>query len=166
MTFFGRANKHSLLRQGLLLAAPLSVLIAACSGGSDSSDASNDIATGNTAERDQSTPSQTDPGKLLFTQCAACHAIEANAPTKVGPNLNCILDRPAGNLADFNYSDAFKKAASDGVVFDRETLSSFITNSKAVVPGNTMAFGGVSDEERRAKIIDYLAQQCGGADDQ
>ena len=165
MIFFGTTDRFSIQKPGLVLAAPLSLLIGACSGGSDSSDANNQIVTADIGQQDEPMPIEADPGKLLFTQCAACHAVEADAPAKVGPNLNCVLDRPAGNLVDFDYSDAFRKAAGDGVVFDRETLSSFITNSRAVVPGNAMAFGGVSDEDRREKIIDFLAKQCGGNDD-
>ena len=158
-------NRLTIQRPGLVLAAPLILAITACSGGADQGNANNDIAGGAIAQQGQAKPSSADPGKLLFTQCAACHAVEAGAPAKVGPNLNCVLDRPAGSLADFKYSDAFKTAASEGVVFDKETLSSFIANSKAVVPGNTMAFGGVSDEDRREKIIGYLANQCGQSND-
>ena len=165
MTFSGMINRLTIQQPGLVLAAPLILVITGCSEGADQGNANNDIAGGDIAQQGQAKPSSADPGKLLFTQCAACHAVEADAPAKVGPNLNCVLDRPAGSLADFKYSDAFKTAASEGVVFDKETLSSFITNSKAVVPGNTMAFGGVSDEDRREKIIGYLANQCGQSND-
>jgi cytochrome c len=100
------------------------------------------------------------PGKLQFLQCAACHAVEAGAPPKVGPNLHCVIGRKAGSLAEFDYSGAFETPAAQGLTWDRDTLLSFMEKPMEVIPGNAMAFGGVAKVEDREAIADYLQQMC------
>lgn len=100
------------------------------------------------------------PGKLQFLQCAACHAVEADAPPKVGPNLHCVVGRKAGSLAGFDYSAAFQGAAEQGLTWDRTTLLTFLEKPMEVVPGNAMAFGGVAKVQDREAIADYLQQMC------
>lgn len=137
------------------------LFLAACSGAGDGGDAqqkSAETPPANTAL--PTTQAKAQPGKILFLQCAACHAVAAGAPTKVGPNLHCVIGRQAGSLVDHKYSAAFHEAAATGLTWDRATLSLFIENSKAIVPNNSMAFGGVSDAEKREDIIDYLASEC------
>lgn len=137
------------------------LFLAACSGASDSGDAAQESVEtppANTAL--PTTQAKAQPGKILFLQCAACHAVTADAPTKVGPNLHCVIGRQAGSVAEHKYSAAFQEAATTGLTWDRATLSLFIENSRAIVPNNSMAFGGVADAEKREDIIDYLASEC------
>jgi len=100
------------------------------------------------------------PGKILFLQCSACHAITPDAPAKVGPNLHCVIGKQAGAREGFAYSAGFVAAAKNGLAWDRGTLSDFIASPGEIVPGNSMAFGGVADEEKRGAIIDHLADTC------
>lgn len=92
-------------------------------------------------------------GKLAFnTSCRTCHS-GREGDNRLGPNLHDIIGRKAGS-AEYSYSPAM---ASSDVVWDAETLDRFIENPEAVVPGNNMKpYGGISDDEVRASIVDYL----------
>lgn len=136
--------------------------LAACNAESESSEA----AASTPAESAKPAPQQAAasanaPGKLQFLQCAACHAVEAQAAPKVGPNLHCVIGRQAAALEEFNYSTAFKQAASNGLTWDRDTMLSFLEKPMELVPGNAMAFGGVADANNREAIVDYLIAACG-----
>src|SRR5262245_66599597 len=41
-----------------------------------------------------------------FQRCSACHAVTANAPAGVGPNLHGVFGRRAGSGPGFDCSDA------------------------------------------------------------
>ncbi|WP_394728796.1 c-type cytochrome [Altererythrobacter sp. GH1-8] len=140
----------------------LALALVAC--GSDASQP-DDTESQTAIAAEPSAPAETlasadAPGKLQFLQCASCHAVEPQAPPKVGPNLHCVIGRQAGALEEFNYSTAFKQAANDGLTWDRETMLSFLEKPMALVPGNAMAFGGVPSAENREAIADYLQATC------
>lgn len=149
------------LSQALLPA----LFLVACSGAGDNDDvAQRGFESPAASGLLPTAQAQAQPGKILFLQCAACHAVKAGAPSKTGPNLHCVIGRQAGSLAEHEYSNAFQEAAARGLTWDRANLSSFIENSKAIVPNNSMAFGGVADAEKQLDIIDYLASECGTDD--
>ena len=92
-------------------------------------------------------------GAQIFKKCAVCHAIGPNATTKVGPELNGIVGRPAGSIADYPYSDAMRNA---GLTWDEATLRTYIHNPKAVVKGTKMAFPGIKGDSDVDDLIAYL----------
>ncbi|WP_404400998.1 c-type cytochrome [Pelagibacterium halotolerans] len=94
-------------------------------------------------------------GERVFARCMACHKVGPGAANAIGPMLNGIVDRPAGSLPDFNYSDAMK---TSDLVWDVETLMVFLESPQQFLPGTRMAFPGLPDEEDRANVIAYLAQ--------
>ncbi len=71
-----------------------------------------------------------------------------------GPPLRGVYGRPAGSVTDFSYSRAFKRALH-GVVWNRETLDAWITDSQKRVPGALMFYKQPAPEIRR-QIITYL----------
>ncbi|MBL8587154.1 MAG: cytochrome c family protein [Methylobacteriaceae bacterium] len=85
--------------------------------------------------------------------CAACHTFDKGGPNRVGPNLYGVVTRPVASVAGFGYSDALK---GKGGAWSFEALDAFLTNPKAAVPNNKMAWAGEKDAAKRADIIVYL----------
>lgn len=92
----------------------------------------------------------------VFKKCSACH--NADKPeNKIGPNLVGIIGRRAGSMASYEaYSDAMKKAGSDGLVWDKETLAKYLAAPKTLVPGNKMTFTGLKSQQDIDDVISYL----------
>lgn len=92
-------------------------------------------------------------GKLLFIQCRACHDVQAGQPDKVGPNLAGILGRKVAAQPGFGYSPALRAAS---FIWDRASLDRWLEKPSAVVPGNAMAFAGITEAKDRAALLTYL----------
>jgi cytochrome c len=95
-------------------------------------------------------------GEKIFTQkCKVCHQIGEGAKNFVGPELNGLIGRKTGAVADYNYSDANKNS---GIVWDESNLKAYLANPKAMIPGTKMIFSGLSKESDRDNLVAYLAQ--------
>ena len=97
---------------------------------------------------------QGDPGRgeKRFEECASCHSIAADE-NGVGPALKGIINRKAASVEDFRYSPAMQRS---GITWTAETLDTFISDPQKMVPGNRMAYAGMSDAADRADLISYL----------
>ncbi len=91
-------------------------------------------------------------GARTFNQCKACHTLEAGK-NRVGPNLHGIVGAPSGAVEGFRYSRALSEA---NLTWDAETLTAFLANPREMVPGNRMAFRGLSDPQDIADLIAYI----------
>ena len=91
-------------------------------------------------------------GEAKFQDCAACHKLLAGI-NEVGPSLNGIFGRSAGELASFRYSPAIKRS---GITWTPETLEAYLADPQKIVPGNRMPYAGLTDAEARADLIAYL----------
>ena len=91
-------------------------------------------------------------GEKRFEECATCHSTEPGV-NNVGPSLNGVLGRKAGEFADFRYSPALKRS---GITWTLQTLDAFIADPQKEVPGNRMPFAGMPDAADRADLIAYL----------
>lgn len=100
-------------------------------------------------------------GEDVFRKCRACHDAGPGARNKLGPILNGIVGRKAASVEGYNYSPANKKAGQDGWVWTDVNLDKYLTNPRAVMPGNRMSFAGLTDEQDRADVIAYLKTQTG-----
>jgi cytochrome c len=96
-------------------------------------------------------PAQVAPKS--FGQCSRCHNVAADGKNKQGPRLHKIFGAPAGKVAGFKYSVALIEAAPR---WDEKTLDAWITNPKALIPGNKMKYGGEKDAAKRTDIIAWL----------
>ena len=92
-------------------------------------------------------------GKAVFNQCKACHQVGPEAKNGVGPVLNGIVGRKAGEFPGYNYSDANKNS---GLTWDEATLRSYLPDPKAKVPGTKMIFPGIKREKQLDDLMAYL----------
>jgi cytochrome c len=90
-------------------------------------------------------------GKIVYQACQACHSIDEN---DLGPKHRGVVGRPAGSIADYNYSAALK---GSGLTWDPVTLDRWLTNPSALVPSTKMFFK-LDDPQSRADVIAYLAE--------
>jgi cytochrome c len=96
-----------------------------------------------------------EAGEKVFAKCRPCHMIGEGARNTVGPNLNGIVGRHSGVVADYNYSDANKES---GIVWDVANLKEYLKNPKAKVPGTKMIFAGLAKDEDIDNLIAFLSK--------
>jgi cytochrome c len=156
-------------KMGLPLVAFLAV--AACSGGEKAPEApaadTNTTAAAPAADAPAADPAAAGPvtfasltgsaeaGEKVFKQCMACHSVKAGE-NKVGPSMNGIVGRPAGQVAGYNYSAANKNS---GKTWDEETMFAYLEAPQRAIPGTKMAFAGLKKPQDRADVIAYLKLQ-------
>jgi cytochrome c len=92
-------------------------------------------------------------GKLLFGRCLSCHQVGPYARGGFGPQLQGVIGRKAAATTDFKYSEAMKKSA---LVWDEKTLAAFMRAPHDVVPGTSMRFWGIKDEQQIADLLSYM----------
>ena len=96
-------------------------------------------------------------GEKVFKKCKACHKIGIDAKHGTGPHLNNIYGRVAGGLKDYRkYSKNIKSAGESGLIWDLESLSSFIENPKKYLVGTKMNFKGIKKSSDRTALLEYL----------
>lgn len=89
-----------------------------------------------------------------LTRCLVCHHFEASTPVSVAPSLRNIVGRKIGGDTYDKYSSGMRKTTG---VWNKETLSAFISNPEYVVPGTTMPNLGLTSKEVK-DIVDLLAK--------
>jgi cytochrome c len=97
-----------------------------------------------------------EKGKDLFmtNACVACHGVTKEDTMKVGPSLFGVVGRKAGTGQSLlGASENLKKY---GVTWNTETLSEFLADPNAKVPGTPMS-GQLIDPQQRADVIAYLS---------
>lgn len=96
-----------------------------------------------------------DPGAgaAVFKMCAACHSDEKNGPHKVGNNLWNIVGSPKAAHPDYRYSQALR---AKGGTWSYRELAEYLHNPRTSVPGTSMAFAGIRDNQRMANLLAYM----------
>ena len=97
--------------------------------------------------------------KQFLTSCGVCQTAGAGEAHRQGPNLHGVYGRPAGSVADFEYSDALR---AGGWTWTEETLDPRIENAQAAHPGTIMNYRQ-RDPEKRKLLIGYLKSLSGEA---
>lgn len=92
-------------------------------------------------------------GAAVFKMCAACHADEKNGPHKVGNNLWGIVGSPKAARPDYRYSQALR---AKGGTWSYRELAEYLHNPRTSVPGTSMAFAGIRNNERMANLLAYM----------
>lgn len=91
-------------------------------------------------------------GDVFATECSECHSTKPGK-NKKGPSLFEALNRPAGAISDFAYSDAMKKS---GITWTPEKLQAYLLAPKKAVPGGKMKYDGL-DPAEFADLLAYLS---------
>jgi len=91
--------------------------------------------------------------ELFKSRCGICHSPEPGT-NKIGPSLFNVVNRPAGSIQDFSYSDANRHS---GIVWNTAALDRYLTAPQAMVPGTKMTFPGIKDDHQREEVIAYLS---------
>jgi len=99
-------------------------------------------------------------GAQQFYACRICHTVADGAPHLIGPNLWNIVNRRKASEPGFRYSQALRDR---GGIWTYAELAAYLHDPRAFVPGTSMAFRGISDEERLANILAYLRTLSGAA---
>lgn len=100
--------------------------------------------------RNKYSPSQNSSGAELYHQCNSCHQND-----QVAPDLTSVVNRKVAS-SDYKYSPAMSSFAERNKIWTRNLLGQFLTNPQQTVPGTTMSFKGVKDEQLRWSLIEYL----------
>jgi len=88
--------------------------------------------------------------------CGFCHYTAADAPHRIGPNLNGIIGRRVGSKDKYFYTEVFRDAAKDGKIWTEESLDAFIADPAGTYPGNRMRYAPVTDPAKRERILKYI----------
>src|SRR5689334_9024584 len=92
-------------------------------------------------------------GAAVFKRCAVCHTADKGGGDGLGPNLFGVVGRKAATRSGYAYSAPLQKA---GLVWNEATLTKWVAGPARVVPGNKMAFPGITSKKQQADVVAYL----------
>lgn len=92
-------------------------------------------------------------GEAAFRKCASCHQVGKYAQAGYGPHLNAIVGRKAASTSGYRYSEAMKRS---GLVWTEANLAAYLRAPHDVVPGTSMRFWGIKDEQQVADLLAYM----------
>lgn len=93
-----------------------------------------------------------ESGRRVAVPCWTCHDLAGHVK-KVGPSLLGVYGRASGRAPDYSASPAMLGAM---IVWDDRSLSAFLSNPSAFVPGNRMVSPGVGDPASLRDLLFYL----------
>ncbi len=91
-------------------------------------------------------------GEQVYQRCIGCHSMDRN---RTGPRHCGLIGRQAGSVRGYDYSSAM---AESDIVWDEHSLDTFLKSPLTVIPGTTMGFSGVAQNQDRRDLIAYLKQ--------
>ena len=113
--------------------------------------------------------SNVEEGERMATaNCGSCHDLSAKKINKKGPYLWGIVNRRAGMIDGFSYSEAFRQFAdSRKFSWSEVNLDMLITDPDQLIPGtrmaqkesdseHTKAFEGMQNLDNRRELIVFL----------
>ena len=92
-------------------------------------------------------------GAVVFKRCAVCHTNDKGGGDGLGPNLFGVVGRKAATRSGYAYSGPLQRA---GVIWSEATLTKWVAGPARMVPGNKMAFPGVTSKKQQADVVAYL----------
>lgn len=91
-------------------------------------------------------------GNNLVMQCRTCHGFERGA-AGLGPSLFGLFGRKAGSVDGYPYSPALADA---GFYWTPRALDAWLAQPGRFLPGNSMAYAGLRNQEDRDALIASL----------
>jgi cytochrome c len=92
-------------------------------------------------------------GKNIAQRCLQCHTLNKGEPSKIGPNLYGVVDRPRASFPGFSYSSAMK---AKGGTWTYDELFKFLHSPGAYINGTKMSFAGLRNAQDRINVIAFL----------
>lgn len=93
------------------------------------------------------------PGRSAYeARCRTCHGGSARADVQLGPSLAGLIGARAASQDSGVHSRAMAESA---IVWDRESLRSFLSDPQRAVPGTLMSVA-VTDRDELERLLDYL----------
>jgi cytochrome c len=93
-------------------------------------------------------------GATVFKRCAVCHTSDKGGGDGLGPNLYGVVGRKAATRSGYAYSGPLQKA---GVIWNEANLTKWVAGPARMVPGNKMAFPGITSKKQQADVVAYLS---------
>ncbi|MGF1620944.1 MAG: c-type cytochrome [Rhodomicrobiaceae bacterium] len=110
-----------------------------------------------------------EAGEKAFRKCLACHKVGEGAKNGVGPILNGIVGRQAGQVEGFRYSNLNAAAGEAGLVWTEENIIEYLPDPNAFLKkfltdageadkakGSTRMTFRLKDEKERRDVTAYL----------
>ena len=95
--------------------------------------------------------------KVYASQCRICHTVDKAGRNGVGPNLYGVFDRTAA-AEGFRYSAPMREKAAAGLAWSEDQLRAYVREPKVVVPGGSMAYVGLRNDQQLNDLVAYLKQ--------
>ena len=94
--------------------------------------------------------------QLYDIACEACHSLGSAPDHRVGPPLGNLLDREAGAIEGYRYSEALR---ASGWTWTLPTLLAWLSDPYAAVPNNAMNYVNALTAEESQRLAEWLLQQ-------
>jgi cytochrome c len=92
---------------------------------------------------------------LFRARCASCHSMACN---RLGPKLEGVIGRRAGDVRDYSHYTAELRAS--GLRWSEQTLDQYLRDPGRMVPGTSMTSAGpVASAADRRDLIDHIKRQ-------
>lgn len=100
--------------------------------------------------------------RQFMRKCSICHTLTADPSRKAGPTLYNLMNRPAGTILGYNYSETLKNS---DIVWSDETIHDlFRLGPDHFIPGSKMPMQRITKLEDRQDLINFLRQASDGDD--
>lgn len=96
------------------------------------------------------------PETLFQVACSACHSLEVEPDHRIGPPLGALADRKVGSVSRYAYSTAL---STSQLTWNLATLSAWIVDAEALIPGNSMNFANPLSAEETQQLALWLLSQ-------
>ena len=94
--------------------------------------------------------------RLYDIACEACHSRGSTPDHRVGPPLGNLLDREAGAIEGYRYSEALR---ASGWTWTLPTLLAWLSDPDRAIPNNAMNYVNALTAEESQRLAEWLLQQ-------